>query len=134
MQPTIPVNHTRVRRQRSTAFLTCVSPDTGIDINWFFNYKPLNLMERTTLSPEEHRLTINSCLEGRYRDLSISVRSPIPSAPGSLTHCSLCWFMAIVFSLPIYQSTEDFMSLVCKAYKSHRRKLSWQTQIGIMAT
>ncbi|OBS64370.1 hypothetical protein A6R68_07086, partial [Neotoma lepida] len=58
-QPTIHVNHTRVKRRRSAAILTCVSPDTGIDINWFFNYKPLNLTERATLSPEEHKLIIS---------------------------------------------------------------------------
>ncbi|KAL6040181.1 hypothetical protein STEG23_030423, partial [Scotinomys teguina] len=58
-QPTVQVNHTRVRRRRTAAVLTCMSPDTGIDISWFFNYKPLNLTERTQLSPEEHKLTIS---------------------------------------------------------------------------
>ncbi|XP_028710751.1 carcinoembryonic antigen-related cell adhesion molecule 15-like [Peromyscus leucopus] len=58
-KPYLQVNTTRVGRRRSATILTCVSPDTGIDFNWFFNYKPLNITERTTLSPEGHKLIIS---------------------------------------------------------------------------
>lgn len=57
-KPYLQLNHTRVKR-RSASILTCVSPDTEVDINWFFNYKPLNITERITLSPEKHQLTIS---------------------------------------------------------------------------
>lgn len=57
-KPYLQLNHTSVKR-KSVSVFTCVSPDTGVDINWFFNYKPLNITERVTLSPEEHKLTIS---------------------------------------------------------------------------
>ncbi|KAL1769532.1 carcinoembryonic antigen-related cell adhesion molecule 3-like [Sigmodon hispidus] len=56
-QPFIQVTHTKVKRQ-NTAILTCASPDTGVDISWIFNNKPLDINGRMTLSPEKHRLTI----------------------------------------------------------------------------
>uniref|UniRef100_A0A8C2MHH8 CEA cell adhesion molecule 15 n=2 Tax=Cricetulus griseus TaxID=10029 RepID=A0A8C2MHH8_CRIGR len=58
-QPYLQLNHTTVKRRKNVSIFTCVTPDTGVDINWFFNYKPLNLTERTTLSSEKHKLTIN---------------------------------------------------------------------------
>ncbi|XP_028635317.1 carcinoembryonic antigen-related cell adhesion molecule 15 [Grammomys surdaster] len=57
-KPYLQLNHTRVKR-RSASIFTCVSPDTGVEINWFFNYKPLNITERITLLPEKHQLTIS---------------------------------------------------------------------------
>ena len=57
-KPYLLLNHTRLKR-KSASILTCVSPDTGVDINWFFNYKPLNITERVTLSPEKRELTIS---------------------------------------------------------------------------
>ncbi|XP_040590343.1 carcinoembryonic antigen-related cell adhesion molecule 15-like [Mesocricetus auratus] len=58
-KPYILLNHTTVKRGRNVSIFTCVTPDTEVDINWWFNYKPLNLTERATLSPEKHKLTIN---------------------------------------------------------------------------
>ncbi|CAH7395397.1 carcinoembryonic antigen-related cell adhesion molecule 15-like [Phodopus roborovskii] len=58
-QPYMLLNNTVVRKRRHVSVFTCVTPDTGIEFNWFFNYKPLNLTERTTLSPEKHKLIIN---------------------------------------------------------------------------
>ncbi|XP_021024791.1 carcinoembryonic antigen-related cell adhesion molecule 15 [Mus caroli] len=57
-KPYLQLNHTRLKR-KSASILTCVSPDTGVDINWFFNYKPLNTTERITLSPEKRELIIS---------------------------------------------------------------------------
>ncbi|XP_021499805.1 carcinoembryonic antigen-related cell adhesion molecule 15-like [Meriones unguiculatus] len=57
-KPYLQVNQTRLKR-RNASVLTCVSPDTEVDINWFFNYKPLNITERTTLSPDRRSLTIS---------------------------------------------------------------------------
>ncbi|XP_076783082.1 cell adhesion molecule CEACAM15 [Arvicanthis niloticus] len=57
-KPYLQLNHTSVKR-KSVSVFTCVSPDTGVDINWFFNYKPLNITERVTLSSEKHKLTIS---------------------------------------------------------------------------
>ncbi|XP_038953286.1 carcinoembryonic antigen-related cell adhesion molecule 15-like [Rattus norvegicus] len=57
-KPYLKLNHTRVKRKSASIF-TCVSPDTGVDISWFFNYKPLNVTERVTLSAENRRLTIS---------------------------------------------------------------------------
>lgn len=35
-----------------------MSPDTGVDISWLFNSKPLDFNSRMSLSPEKHRLTV----------------------------------------------------------------------------
>ncbi|KAL6040180.1 hypothetical protein STEG23_030422, partial [Scotinomys teguina] len=56
-QPTVQVNHTRVKRQNAE-ILTCMSPYTGVDISWMFNNQTLDFNRRMTLSPEKHRLTI----------------------------------------------------------------------------
>lgn len=57
-KPYLLLNHTRLNR-KSASILSCVCPDTGVDINWLFNYKPLNITERTALSPEKRELTIS---------------------------------------------------------------------------
>ncbi|XP_051017945.1 carcinoembryonic antigen-related cell adhesion molecule 15-like [Acomys russatus] len=57
-KPYLQINYTKVNR-RNSAILTCVSPDTGVDIDWLFNYKPLNVTERVTLSPDQRTLTIS---------------------------------------------------------------------------
>ncbi|XP_059109555.1 carcinoembryonic antigen-related cell adhesion molecule 15-like [Peromyscus eremicus] len=85
-KPYLQVNHTRVGRRRSATILTCVSPDTGVDVNWFFNYKPLNLTERTTLSPEEHRLII----------------SPVWRADTGIYQCEVSNFFSSRKSAPLF--------------------------------
>ncbi|XP_051017953.1 carcinoembryonic antigen-related cell adhesion molecule 3-like [Acomys russatus] len=57
-QPFIQVTNTTVRVQ-SSVILTCVSPDTGISIHWFFKDQNLQLTERMKLSPTKCQLTID---------------------------------------------------------------------------
>ncbi|XP_051018436.1 carcinoembryonic antigen-related cell adhesion molecule 3-like [Acomys russatus] len=57
-QPFIQVTNTTVRVQ-SSVVLTCVSPDTGISIQWFFNDQNLKLTERMTQSSTKCQLTID---------------------------------------------------------------------------
>ncbi|XP_051018437.1 carcinoembryonic antigen-related cell adhesion molecule 3-like [Acomys russatus] len=57
-QPIIQVTNTTVRVQ-SSVVLTCLSSDTGISTQWFFNDQNLQLTERMTLSPTKCQLTID---------------------------------------------------------------------------
>lgn len=77
-KPKLLLNHTRVNR-RTAAVFTCVSPDTGVDINWFFNYKPLNVTERTTLSPDQHTLTVSPVWKADTGVYQCEVSNPISS-------------------------------------------------------
>lgn len=56
-QPYLQVKSIRVQRWKSATF-ECMSPDTGVDITWTFNNKPLDFNRRMVLSPEKHRLSI----------------------------------------------------------------------------
>ncbi|XP_032751079.1 carcinoembryonic antigen-related cell adhesion molecule 15-like [Rattus rattus] len=56
-QPYLRVNNIILERWKSAIF-ECLSPDTGVDITWFFNNKPLDFNKRMALSPEKRRLII----------------------------------------------------------------------------
>ncbi|KAL1769276.1 carcinoembryonic antigen-related cell adhesion molecule 3-like [Sigmodon hispidus] len=57
-KPYILLNHTRLNGRSATIF-TCVSPDTGISMTWLFNYKPINVTKRITLSPGNQTLIVS---------------------------------------------------------------------------
>ncbi|XP_060237342.1 pregnancy-specific glycoprotein 22-like [Meriones unguiculatus] len=70
-QPVVKITDTTVRGNRSVMF-TCVSPDTGTSIRWFFNNNNLELTERMTLSPTKCGLRVDPVTSedaGEYRCL-----------------------------------------------------------------
>ncbi|XP_055471526.1 pregnancy-specific glycoprotein 22-like [Psammomys obesus] len=68
-QPVVQITDIVDRAHRSVMF-TCVSPDIGTSISWFFNNQHLELTERTTLSPTKCGLRIDHVTSedaGEYR-------------------------------------------------------------------
>ncbi|XP_031239971.1 pregnancy-specific glycoprotein 22-like [Mastomys coucha] len=68
-QPFVQIIDTTVKAQRSVTF-TCVTPDIGISIRWFFNRRNLRRTERMTLSPSKCGLRISNVRSedaGEYR-------------------------------------------------------------------
>ncbi|XP_051017911.1 carcinoembryonic antigen-related cell adhesion molecule 3-like [Acomys russatus] len=75
-QPFIRITNTTVRVQ-SSVILTCVSSDTGISIQWFFNNQNLQLTERTTLSPTKCQLTIDPVRMEDAGEYQCEVSNPV---------------------------------------------------------
>ncbi|XP_051017949.1 carcinoembryonic antigen-related cell adhesion molecule 3-like [Acomys russatus] len=85
-QPIIQATSTTVRVQ-SSVVLTCLSSDTGISIQWFFNDQIL-LTEKMTLSPTKCQLTIDPVRMEDAGEYRCEVSNPVSSKtsfPLSLT-------------------------------------------------
>ncbi|XP_014716534.3 cell adhesion molecule CEACAM1-like isoform X3 [Equus asinus] len=83
-QPSIRASNTTVTEQKDIVVLTCLTSDTGISIQWFFNNQILGLTERMELSQDNSTLTIDPIRREDAGDYQCEVSNPVSSSKSDI--------------------------------------------------
>ncbi|XP_058385389.1 carcinoembryonic antigen-related cell adhesion molecule 6-like [Diceros bicornis minor] len=83
-QPSIQASNTTVTENKDAVVLTCLTNDTGISIQWFFNNQSLRLTERMKLSQDNSTLTIDPVRREDAGDYQCEVSNPVSSSRSDL--------------------------------------------------
>ncbi|XP_070355231.1 cell adhesion molecule CEACAM1-like isoform X4 [Equus asinus] len=78
-QPSIRASNTTVTEQKDAVVLTCLTSDTGISTQWFFNNQHLGLTERMKLSRDNSTLTIDPVKRDDAGDYQCEVSNLVSS-------------------------------------------------------
>uniref|UniRef100_F7DF33 Ig-like domain-containing protein n=1 Tax=Equus caballus TaxID=9796 RepID=F7DF33_HORSE len=83
-QPSIQASNTTVTEHQDPVVLTCLTNDTGISIQWFFNNQSLQLTERMKLSQDNSTLTIDPIRREDAGDYQCEVSNLVSASKSDL--------------------------------------------------
>ncbi|XP_014635346.1 PREDICTED: carcinoembryonic antigen-related cell adhesion molecule 1-like, partial [Ceratotherium simum simum] len=83
-QPSIKASNTIVTENKDAVVLTCLTNDTGISIQWFFNNQSIWLTERMKLSQDNSTLTIDPVRREDAGDYQCEVSNLVSSSKSDL--------------------------------------------------
>ncbi|XP_058385381.1 carcinoembryonic antigen-related cell adhesion molecule 5-like [Diceros bicornis minor] len=83
-QPSIQATNTAIAEHKDAVVLTCLTNDTGISIQWFFNNQSLWLTERVKLSQDNSTLTIDPVRREDAGDYQCEVSNLVSSSRSDL--------------------------------------------------
>ncbi|XP_004441637.1 PREDICTED: carcinoembryonic antigen-related cell adhesion molecule 5 [Ceratotherium simum simum] len=83
-KPSIQASNTTVTEHEDAVVLTCLTQDTGISIQWFFNNQSLQLTEGMKLSQDNSTLTIDPVRRKDAGDYQCEVSNPVSFSKSDL--------------------------------------------------